>query len=463
MIGTRRLLVLVAFVFLITSVCAASDIYISQNAAGADTGADCADAYAASFFNNSANWGSGSGQIGPGDTVRLCGTVSTNLTFQGNGSSGNPVILDGTGATMNAYIDVGTSYWTIQNVTWSTSYATNSSNQAVIQALGGWSNGVIQNNHIDVQNSAQVIFMFTGNNMLIKNNYLRIYSPSGDGFDTDGVDWASATNITLQGNYIELNINGDAACGGCHDDIIQVWQYNSNPNPTNATIIDNYFSNVSPGATGPTQLSFCMMEATAGTWNVSDNVFFTTGAGSGDSNGCGWGGSGTYYVYNNTFVEKNGNGGSGLGSLLNGGSGTMHASNNILYRNATGNSPRSLLDQNGATITYNYDLLYSPASGDLPSGCSSQTGNICTTSSTIETGLFNNFSSNDFSLASGSAAIGAGTNLGATYNTAIAPGATWPNPATVTRSATGAWDMGAYQSGTGSPPAPPTGLTASVN
>src|SRR6202040_1977163 len=55
---------------------AASGIFIAQNAAGAANGADCADAYAYAFFNNSANWGSGANQIGPGTTIHLCGTFS---------------------------------------------------------------------------------------------------------------------------------------------------------------------------------------------------------------------------------------------------------------------------------------------------------------------------------------------------------------------------------------------------
>jgi hypothetical protein len=76
----------------------ASSIYISQNSAGAANGADCVNAYAYTFFNNSANWGSGAGQIGPGTTVHICGTFNlgagaTFLTAQGSGTSGNPITI----------------------------------------------------------------------------------------------------------------------------------------------------------------------------------------------------------------------------------------------------------------------------------------------------------------------------------------------------------------------------------
>ncbi|MFZ1997914.1 MAG: hypothetical protein WAU73_00850, partial [Candidatus Sulfotelmatobacter sp.] len=380
--------------------------------------------------------------------------------------------LDGgqSGALMNAYINVNGSYFTIQNITWVTGYATNSSTQAVIQMNGGWSNGLIQNNYLNVQNSAQVIFMYTGNTMKIQNNYILMTVPSpGDNFDTDDVDWPSASNVTLQGNYLGMNVTESDGCGqasgGCHDDIIQVWQYGSNPNPSDGVIANNYFAQLSPE---DANLSFCMMESAAGTWQVYGNVFYTTGSGSSDSNGCGWGGSGTFDVYNNTFVEHDTASGPGLLTLLNGGSGTMYVTNNIFYRDTPGNTPGALLNENGATITYNYNIFYDPSSGDFPSGCSSQTGNTCTTDSTTAAGLFAGFPTN-FGLPSGSIAIGAGTNLGSPYNQAIASTATstssWPNPPLVTQAASGAWGIGAYEAGTGTgpAPAPPTALKATVN
>ena len=70
-----------------------ANVYIAQSAAGAGDGSSCGNAKAASFFNSSANWGSGSSQIGPGTTVHLCGTISSALTAQGNGASGNPITV----------------------------------------------------------------------------------------------------------------------------------------------------------------------------------------------------------------------------------------------------------------------------------------------------------------------------------------------------------------------------------
>jgi hypothetical protein len=75
-----------------------ANVYIAQNSAGGNNGMDCADAYAAAFFNTATNWGSGSGQIGAGTAVHLCGTWNvaqgtTALTFYGGGAAGNPVTL----------------------------------------------------------------------------------------------------------------------------------------------------------------------------------------------------------------------------------------------------------------------------------------------------------------------------------------------------------------------------------
>lgn len=89
-------LVLVAFAMVLTPVASRASmtaVYVGQTAAGAGNGTSCANEYAVSFFNSSGNWGSGSTQIGPGTTVYVCGTITTALTVQGNGASGNPVLI----------------------------------------------------------------------------------------------------------------------------------------------------------------------------------------------------------------------------------------------------------------------------------------------------------------------------------------------------------------------------------
>jgi hypothetical protein len=93
-----RIAIVVGVFLLVGKYSSAVDIYIAQNAAGANSGAGCADAHAASWFNSANNWGTGAAQIGPGGTVHICGTITgsagaTVLTFQGSGSAANPITL----------------------------------------------------------------------------------------------------------------------------------------------------------------------------------------------------------------------------------------------------------------------------------------------------------------------------------------------------------------------------------
>lgn len=73
-----------------------STYYFAQTQQGLGDGSSAANAQSAAWFNTGANWSATpatSGKICPGDTVRLCGTVSTPLVFQGSGSAGNPISL----------------------------------------------------------------------------------------------------------------------------------------------------------------------------------------------------------------------------------------------------------------------------------------------------------------------------------------------------------------------------------
>jgi len=96
----RRCLTLCWLLLAVAAVCSAKDIYIAQSAAGRGDGGDCANAFAYTFFNDTANWGSGATQIGPGTTVHLCGVITTfngstydYLTFRGSGAGGQPITL----------------------------------------------------------------------------------------------------------------------------------------------------------------------------------------------------------------------------------------------------------------------------------------------------------------------------------------------------------------------------------
>jgi hypothetical protein len=81
--------------------------YIAQTEQGNGDGASAANAKSVSWLNTSGNWANPkeSGKIGPGDTVILTGTISTNWEVRASGTSGSPItVLFGTGAKMSAAV-----------------------------------------------------------------------------------------------------------------------------------------------------------------------------------------------------------------------------------------------------------------------------------------------------------------------------------------------------------------------
>jgi hypothetical protein len=104
------------FALLVPATASANEVYMAAKAQGGNTGVDCADAVAyddaTHGFNVADNWTSStpSGlQIGPGSVVHLCGTITAGagasglLSFQGSGTSGNPITLTfETGALLTA-------------------------------------------------------------------------------------------------------------------------------------------------------------------------------------------------------------------------------------------------------------------------------------------------------------------------------------------------------------------------
>ncbi len=90
------LTILFVFAFSALGFSSATNVYITPN--GVAQGDCTTSPQTPAWFNSSANWGSGSNQIGPGTTVHLCGTFSfpagsAGLLAQGSGASGNPITI----------------------------------------------------------------------------------------------------------------------------------------------------------------------------------------------------------------------------------------------------------------------------------------------------------------------------------------------------------------------------------
>jgi hypothetical protein len=166
----------------------ASDVYITPD--GSPQGACNGSPQLPTWFNNSANWGTGAGQIGPGTTVHICGTFteSANTTvfqFQGSGTGVNSQItlLFESGAILQA------PYFAAPGNGGSCGGAICFGKRSWITIDGG-SNGVIQN---------------TGNG-----------SQLGNKRGSNAIDGTVANNITVQNLTIAnmyVNTQGDGSLG----------------------------------------------------------------------------------------------------------------------------------------------------------------------------------------------------------------------------------------------------------
>jgi hypothetical protein len=92
-----RLSLILAFLFSAVPA-GAKDFYIAATQAGSGTGTDCSTAKSYTWFDDTASWGSGAAQIGPGTTVHLCGTFTGTpgqqlLTVRGDGTSTSPITI----------------------------------------------------------------------------------------------------------------------------------------------------------------------------------------------------------------------------------------------------------------------------------------------------------------------------------------------------------------------------------
>jgi hypothetical protein len=212
---------LMAFLFLASAIMISSstaaasvhDVYISQNGTG--DGTSCNDALPASWFDNSANWGNGSTQIGPGTTVHLCGTFTgsagaTEFTFRGSGASGNPITLRlETGALLTA------PYWSANGAintngeTWVT--IDGGTNGTIENTLNGTSGGSCLGGSCAYQQSSRFIYV-TGcttcdievRNLTLADAYVHSSASDDNGKFTDGIYFSGVArnNITIDHNTI---------------------------------------------------------------------------------------------------------------------------------------------------------------------------------------------------------------------------------------------------------------------
>ena len=216
----------VALLLLVAAV-RAEDIYVAQTAIGGATGADASNAHSTTWFNASANWGSGAGKISAGDTVHLVGTIASALTVQASGSAGSPItILFESGSKISAaYWDESTgairinakNYITIDGGTNGLIEATNNGTTKTYQvnSVGVYGTGT---DHLTVKNLTvtnmydrtafsqtdanrlgyAIVVDGLNTNLLIQNNTLS----SGDALVSLGFSTGTSSAWTISGNTL---------------------------------------------------------------------------------------------------------------------------------------------------------------------------------------------------------------------------------------------------------------------
>jgi hypothetical protein len=503
----------------------ATNIYITPDGGGA--GNCTSNTHPPSWFDNSANWGSGSAQIGPGTIVLICGSFQGGndaqfFVFQNGGAPGNPIRLvfdnnasikapyvsgDGTIKTNGAsYVTIdGGSNGLIQNT--SNKTGQNHSNSTAINALGGH-DVEIKNLHIldmydktdfadtTVDQTQIRCVNFGGTNTSIHNN---VMLNSGWCLNQN---YTNDLTVEIYNNEIGFMDHGIACAGGAGKVV------------TNELIHDNHFHDMSNwdtasdiyhhdgihcynGGAGKIQNLYVynnLFDGNEGNCCVTAWIFLE-GAG-----GTPWtDGTGTAYIYNNVMVasldDPSGQIDVGQGAAYNLYNNTFilaGAKNNgtAIRSQYNTTNPRFTLKNNvfiGFPQIYSFSSAISGVSGNnnayalTPGGNSvfewgghASTNSLSTWQSNCncDTGAIATQGgtlglNSTGAIQAGSVLIGAGANLSNMSTgslTMLAKDTSAGNTRSVTSRPSGNWVVGAYGSLlTSSVPSPPSGLNAIVN
>ena len=417
----KKRLYLIALIFcLIPSVVFAEDIYLAAIQQGDGSGISCATAKAASWFNTSNNWGTGSNKISPGDNVILCndgGDYHLTLTTHGSGSPGNEITITNESGAIATIDGQNSRGWGIRL----------QHNYIIIDGSNGLNSvagrGIVIKNHAgaEPESGRSAIYNEGSSHNLVRNVSLEcpygrclhvedgstyftlLYSTidttvGNTSYQNDLTYWGTGNNHTVKYcNFIERKT------GGHYIDGIQTFQTDGP-----FTIAYNHFQSESGYSSG-SDMFLQFEDGNAGEWQVYNNVLFMDDVSQQpvifDNNG------GMIYFENNTVVNMD----QGAVDHLNDSDG-VQCRNNIFwsggsfdYKAEVGLSSRSQLD---------YDLYYK--SNDGENGKVFYDGSDKTWSQLQEAGYeahgvygnpqFVDLNGRDFHLKEGSPAIDAGTS-----------------------------------------------------
>jgi len=474
----RWCLLIITILCLSPSIVFGEDFYFAQSQQGGGGGTSCATARAISWFNSSGNWGSGSNQISPGDTCYLCndgGTITTPMTTQGSGSSGNEItIKPAPGETVTLrHISINHNYVildgvdpTVPNLTVDSAGQNNELGHAV------WVEGdycIVRNCYVTESPWGGIRLHNTADYCTVEHNqcyhngqhgieiagthnivqYNKVWESvqhhhddpdAGWGGDADAMRVFGSGHI-IRGNYIPYPAKmSDPENTNPHIDAFQTFN-DYNGAATNCTFEYNYVIHHQDGH------YVFMWENTDGPNYIRYNVFVS------DSGFNAYDGNGTHTtITNNTWIGDCAESYDTMACDSRSAYTIWKNNLTVCYRV----SHRTITNSTGRVVDYNwlYDTNGSVSYGAPSLGAHS--------SRDSDPGL-NNLSGGQYWPISGSGLIDSGDDLGTQRGLHPASSWTsWPiNIVTADQDSNGnGWEIGAYVYVDGDdPPAPPTGLT----
>lgn len=480
----RTIPILVLLIVLGCPLAYAEDLYIAQSSAGSANGSSCANAFAYTFFNTSGNWGAGAGKISAGDTVHLCGTITSQLTAQGSGSAGNTItILFESGASLSQSACGSTgclniaakSYLTIDGGANGIIEATNqgtglgSSSSYGIYGRSGIShveiknilirNMYIHNGMSDNNGGGTYCIWMDGTNNLIHNNVLHdcesgvtveansnnnqfynntIYNCNWGIFESGAASANSIHDEKLYNNEVYDFANWDTTADTFHHDGLFVSGNSASTDVQNVQIYNNYLHGTSSSCSPSCMTAYIFTNTATAIYTYNNLIVANNGEFVNNAWIFHWANSNDI-IANNTVI---GGTASGSGGCIYG----LSLTNATIYNNIASNCG-VLMWMDSTTFSALDNNLYQASSlsskwrigsnfySTLASWQSASGGD---SNGVAQTGSLN-LNASYYPLVT-SSAVGAGSNL-----TSLGVTALDTDKASVARPPSSAWDIGAYQ------------------
>jgi len=224
----KKIFFIIFALLLSVGVCDASDYYIAQSAAGSGNGSNCANADAIADLT----WGGGN-MVDAGDTLHLCGTITSTLTIGASGSEGSVITVA---------FESGAKF---SKAAWGTT------SSAAIYATGkdyitidGQTNGIIENTDngtaLGTQQQSHGVYVTGGSNWTIQDLTIKEIYARTPRSNTDSNDYGVGINTK---NVSLLTVDGNTIYGAYYCLVHTA----TSGNPSGLTINDNDLSQMSTG------------------------------------------------------------------------------------------------------------------------------------------------------------------------------------------------------------------------